>query len=78
VTWWRNLTAAVNSLRADERRKLAIEAAQRAKDEEQRRGTFDCACGYRLIWRRVVESGRTRCLCGAELPSITIQGGKAS
>jgi hypothetical protein len=78
VTWWRNLTAAVNSLRAEERRKAKIEAAKRAKDEEQRRGTFDCPCGYRLIWRRVVERGETHCLCGAELPSITIQGGKAS
>jgi hypothetical protein len=78
VSWFKSFTNAVNAMREDMRRKLAIEAAKRAKDEEQRRGTFDCPCGYRLIWRRVVERGETHCLCGAELPSITIQGGKAS
>jgi hypothetical protein len=64
-------------MREDMRRKLAIEAAQRAKEEEQRRGTFDCACGYRLIWRRVVEMRATHCLCGRELP-LVIKGGKAA
>jgi DNA-directed RNA polymerase subunit RPC12/RpoP len=78
MSWWRNLVAVVDAMRAEERRKLAIEAAQRAKEEEQRRGTIECPCGYRLIWKRVVESGATHCLCGRELPSITIQGGKAA
>ena len=78
MTWFKSLTAAMNTWRAEQRRKLAIEAAQRRRDEEQRRGTFDCECGYRLIWRRVVETGATHCWCGRELPSIAIKGGKAA
>jgi hypothetical protein len=56
---------------------LEREAEKARREEEQRRGTFDCACGYRLIWRRVVEMRATHCLCGRELP-LVIKGGKAA
>jgi uncharacterized paraquat-inducible protein A len=80
VSWFKSFVTAVNAVREDMRRKLAIEAAQRAKEEEQRRGTFECtSCESRLIWRRVVEARATHCpVCSAELPSNVIKGGKAA
>jgi hypothetical protein len=79
VSWFKSLTAAMNKGRAAERKRLAIEAAERRRQEALNAGAFECPakCGYRLIWKVVVTEGHTRCLCGADL-SLVIRGGRAA